>query len=98
MGTRQIHRVYLIGIPAEISFSSLKPLSRASRTASVDGDRQILTRRDVKRVAAGQLRHDSLPVFRQSRLRTHSYGRSLAKLPGLAPGDLDLAAVIELNV
>jgi hypothetical protein len=32
------------------------------------------------------------------RVRTHSYGRSLAKLPGLAPGDLDLPAVIELNV
>jgi hypothetical protein len=30
--------------------------------------------------------------------RTLSYGRSLAKLPRLAPGDLDLAAVIELNV
>ena len=30
--------------------------------------------------------------------RTHSYRRSLAKLPGLAPGDLDFAAVIELNV
>ena len=28
----------------------------------------------------------------------HSYRRSFAKLPGLAPGDLDLAAVIELNV
>jgi hypothetical protein len=27
-----------------------------------------------------------------------SYRRSLAKLPGLAPGDLNLAAVIELNV
>jgi hypothetical protein len=26
------------------------------------------------------------------------YCRSLAKLPSLAPGDLDLAAVIELNV
>jgi hypothetical protein len=27
-----------------------------------------------------------------------SYRCSLAKLPGLAPGDLNLAAVIELNV
>ena len=39
----------------------------------------------------GRRRGDRFP-------RTHSYRRSLAKLPGLAPGDLNLAAVIELNV
>ena len=29
---------------------------------------------------------------------THLYRRALSKLPGLAPGDLDLAAAMELNV
>ena len=69
--------------------SSDRPACTEARQACDDGSsrEQRPESGDRKRVEA-----------RRAMAGPQLYCRSFAKLPGLAPGDLDLAAVIELNV